>query len=56
MQNIHAALRVRLKGADCRPLGPAAGVATIGDAVRYPDALVTCTKAPGPPASYPGSS
>ena len=25
-------------------MGPDAGVATIGDAVRYPDALVTCTK------------
>ena len=54
MRNIHAALRVRLKGADCRPLGPAAGVATIGDAVRYPDALVTCTKAPGTARLVPG--
>jgi Uma2 family endonuclease len=43
-QNIYAALRSRLKGTGCVPLGPDAGVATAGDAVRYPDALVTCTK------------
>ncbi len=46
-QNIYAALRSRLKGTGCVPLGPDAGVATIGDAVRYPDALVTCTKGKG---------
>ena len=28
-------------GSGCRPLGPDAGVATTGTAVRYPDALVT---------------
>jgi Uma2 family endonuclease len=43
-QNIHFALRTHLRGSPCRPLGPDAGLATIGDAVRYPDALVTCTK------------
>jgi len=37
-QNILAALRSRLRGSDCRPLGPDAGVATEGGAVRYPDA------------------
>ena len=42
--NIHAALRARLRGTPCHPLGPDAGVATTGDAVRYPDALITCTK------------
>ncbi len=46
-QNIHFALRTRLLGSACRPLGPDAGVATVGDAVRYPDAVVTCTKNPG---------
>ena len=46
-QNIHFALRTRLRGTGCRPLGPDAGVATIGDAVRYPDALVTCTRVTG---------
>ncbi len=46
-QNVAFALRTRLQGSGCRPLGPDAGVATIGDTVRYPDALVTCTKTPG---------
>jgi len=45
--NLHAALRARLKGSGCTPFGPDAGVATAGDAVRYPDAVVTCTKSPG---------
>jgi Uma2 family endonuclease len=47
--NIHTALRQRLKGTGCRPLGADAdaGVATIGDSVRYPDALVTCTPITG---------
>lgn len=53
-QNIYAALRSGLKGTDCIPLGPDAGVATIGDAVRYPDALVTCTKGPGTDRLVPG--
>ena len=53
-QNIHAALRVRLQGGPCEPLGPDAGLATAGDAVRYPDALVTCTKAPGSAYLVPG--
>jgi len=53
-QNIYAALRSRLRGTNCRPLGPDAGVATIGDAVRYPDALVTCTKALGTDRLVPG--
>ncbi|HSU05283.1 MAG TPA: Uma2 family endonuclease [Acetobacteraceae bacterium] len=51
--NIQFALRTRLRGA-CRPLGPDAGVATIGDAVRYPDALVTCTKTPDSAYVVPG--
>ena len=52
--NIHRALYSRLKGSGCRPLGPEAGVATVGDPVRYPDALVTCTKAPGNSYLVPG--
>jgi Uma2 family endonuclease len=43
-QNVQAALRARLRGSGCRPLGPDAGVQTVGAAVRYPDALVTCSK------------
>jgi len=45
--NLYFALRSRLAGKGCEALGPDVGVATIGDAVRYPDALVTCTKSPG---------
>lgn len=52
--NIHFALRTRLRGSPCRSLGPDAGVATVGDAVRYPDALVTCTKAPDEARVVPG--
>jgi Uma2 family endonuclease len=43
-QNVHAALRARLRGGSCRPLGPDAAVATVGNALRFPDALVTCAK------------
>ncbi len=39
--NIIEALRRRLRP-PCRVFGPDAGLATIGNAVRYPDALVTC--------------
>ena len=46
-QNILVSLRARLRGSRCRPLGPDAGLATVGDAVRYPDALVTCDKVRG---------
>ncbi len=53
-QNIYAALRSRLKGSTCTGLGPDAGVATIADAVRYPDALVTCTAGPGTDRLVPG--
>jgi Uma2 family endonuclease len=42
--NVLTALRTRLRGSACRPLGPDAGVETINNAVRYPDALVTCSK------------
>lgn len=46
-RNLMAALLARLRGGGCEPLGPDAGVATIGDAVRYPDAVVTCTRTLG---------
>jgi Uma2 family endonuclease len=52
--NIHRSLYGRLKGSGCRPLGPDAGVATIDAAVRYPDALVTCTKFAGTDRLVPG--
>ena len=54
MQNVHAALRGRLQGGRCRPLGPDAGIATIGTAIRYPDALVTCGKVDGTALTVPG--
>ncbi len=54
MRNVHAALRDRLRGGSCRPLGPDAGVATIGTAIRNPDALVTCSKLDGDSLPVPG--
>ena len=52
--NIHFALRTRLAGTACRPLGPDVGVETVENAVRYPDALVTCMPAPGAAYKVPG--
>jgi Uma2 family endonuclease len=45
--NLNTALGTRLRGPGCRPLGPDAGIETIGTAVRYPDALVTCADLKG---------
>jgi Uma2 family endonuclease len=44
MRNLHRALDARLHDGECQPLGPDAGVETVGAAVRYPDALVTCSR------------
>ena len=44
IRNINFQFTNRLRGKTCEPLGPDAGVATVSDAVRYPDAVVTCTK------------
>ena len=41
---LHRALDSRLRGGACEFLGPEAGVETVGKTVRYPDALVTCSK------------
>ena len=54
MQNLHAALRSRLRGTRCQVLGPDAGLATVGRAVRYPDALVTCSRFAGNALTIPG--
>jgi len=43
-RNVNFALWTRLRGGSCQPLGPDAGVETVNKAVRYPDALVTCSK------------
>jgi Uma2 family endonuclease len=45
--NIHAALRSRLRGRPCSFFGPDLAVRTVGETVRCPDALITCTKFPG---------
>ena len=42
--NIYAALRSRLRGTPCSYYGPDLGVQTAGSKIRYPDALITCTK------------
>ena len=45
--NLYHALRIRLRGTGCRPRSLDAGVATIGDTVRYPDGVVSCSPANG---------
>jgi Uma2 family endonuclease len=45
--NLGGALYVRLRGGRCQPLGPDNGIATVGTTVRYPDALITCSKQEG---------
>ena len=54
MRNVNFALRNRLRGGSCEPLGPDAGVETVNKAVRYPDALVTCSKTDGKDHLVPG--
>lgn len=41
--NVIRHLNNRLSGKRCVTIGPDAGIATIGQAVRYPDAVVTCS-------------
>lgn len=45
--NIRAALHAKLLSTACRAFGPNAGMATVGNRVRYPDVLVSCTNVPG---------
>jgi Uma2 family endonuclease len=47
IRGLHRALDARLRGGPCQMLGPEAGVETVHKAVRYPDALVTCSKVEG---------
>lgn len=42
--NIHGSLRARLRGTSCSPFGPDLGIETVQSGIRYPDALITCTK------------
>lgn len=53
-QNLYFALQSRLRGGEWEVLGPDAGLATVGNAVRYPDALVTCEKFDGTARITPG--
>lgn len=48
------ALIGRLGNGPCRALGPDAGVETAGEAVRFPDVLVTCTPHKGTDRVIPG--
>jgi Uma2 family endonuclease len=43
ISNINRHLANRLAGKRCESVGPEVGIATVGQAVRYPDALVTCS-------------
>ena len=46
--NLYFQLKSRLRGGPCVPMLPAGGgVATIGNKVRYPEAVVTCSRVPG---------
>jgi Uma2 family endonuclease len=45
--NIHRTLHRGLRGSVCEPFGLDAGVATVGDTVRFPDAVVTSSTARG---------
>ncbi|WP_459677763.1 Uma2 family endonuclease [Acidisoma sp. 7E03] len=54
IRGLHRSLDRRLNGGPCEPLGPDAGVETANHAVRYPDALVTCTKFDNQTKRIPG--
>jgi len=53
--NIYRALHARLRGTGCSALGPKVGISTIGDTVRNPDALVTCSELTGSDYLVPGA-
>ncbi len=54
-QNLYFALQSRLRGGSAwQVLGPDAGLATVGNAVRYPDALATREKFDGTARLTPG--
>jgi Uma2 family endonuclease len=44
--NINTALRTRLRGKPCSNYGPNLAVQTTASRIRYPDALITCTRFP----------
>lgn len=53
-QNLIHAIHDRLRGSLCQVFGLGVGLATVGDTVRYPDAMVTCTEAEGSARLVPG--
>jgi Uma2 family endonuclease len=53
-RNLQTALHTRLRGSRCSSLGPDAGIETVNNAVRYPDALVTCSNIDGDARVVPG--
>ena len=53
--NLNRALFTRLAGSGCEPFGPDAGVATVGDTVRYPGVVVTCAQGAGAANLVPDS-
>jgi Uma2 family endonuclease len=54
VRSLHRALDRRLQGSARQYLGPDAGLATVESRVRYPDALVTCSRFPGNARTIPG--
>jgi len=54
IRNLNLALGLRLRGGPYQPLGPDAGVETVNKAIRYPDALVTCSKFSNDDRTIPG--
>lgn len=54
-RKLNRSLDTHLGTGPCEPLGPNAGVETVGKAVRYPDALVTCSKVGGEEYLVPGA-
>ncbi len=55
IRNLNFALRARLRGKPCEPLGPDAGIETVKKTVRYPDALITCSKVDNAAYLVPGA-
>ena len=54
--NLYFTLQSRLRGSGWRMLGPDVGLATVGNTVRYPDALVTRTAFKGTARLIPGAA
>jgi Uma2 family endonuclease len=55
MRNLHRALDMGLRGSGCQALGPDVGLATQGEGIRYPDALVTCSPQDGTARTVAGA-